>query len=348
LTHPEGTLLSPDYPKRYNHGLTCIWEITVEYGNNIEVTVNELDLEHNGDCQFDSLTFSNDKNFTNSIMKLCDSLHTPKVLTSNGHYLYVKFDSDDSNNGRGFNVSYRSVSSPCGGVMVGSKGIISTKDYPTHNYENNQICEWNIRTDPFHSIVFQLIAFDLESSENCSKDVLEIYDPVFKTLLWSGCGSEMPNQTVFLSKRNELNVILRTDDSVAAKGFKANFTDACGARIVVNDTGSITFSRSMEVYNCTWNFIAAEPTKKVTLTFTYVKIFIESEEGCFTKVSVFDGDSEEGALRTSFCGSKTPPAIVSNGNALTVKLNTSSLSFFSEFDIHYSVMDNGERFERMI
>lgn len=333
--------MSPDFPKRYTHGLICIWEINVEYGNNIEITINELDIEHNKDCEFDSLTFANDKNFSHIISKECSTIHEPKIITSSGHNLYVKFSSDDSNNGRGFNVSYRSILSPCGGKMVGSKGVISTKDYPSENYENNLICEWNIRTDPFHSIVFQFLAFDLESSENCSKDIVEIYDPVFKNLLWSGCGNEMPNQTFFQSKRNEINVILRTDDSGTAKGFKGNFSDACGARIVVNDSGSITFRRSMEVYNCTWNLLAADPTKKITLTFTFVKIFIEADDNCFSKIYVFEGDSEEGPVKTSFCGSKTPPALVSNGNALTVKLNTTSLNYYSEFDIHYSVMDNG-------
>lgn len=342
LNHPEGTLLSPNYPKRYDHELTCLWEISVEYGYSIEVTVNDLEMEHNKDCDFDSLTFSNDRNFTTSITKLCETQHTPKVYTSNSHKMYVRFTSDESTNGKGFNITYVSKLATCGGKFYGSKGNFSTKDYPNHNYENNQICEWNIKTDPTHSITFQLLDFDLESSPNCTKDVVEIFDPIFNKLLWSGCGGQMPNQSVFKSNRNELNVFLRTDESTNAKGFKANFSDSCGSRIVANNTGTLVFQRTIDDYNCTWTFISPDRSKKITLTFTYMKIFLETEDGCLSRIEVYDGDSDQGPLKKSFCGSKTPPSIISSGNALTVKMNTTSLSYLSEFDIHYSVLDNGK------
>ena len=30
LTHPSGSLTSPNYPRRYTNEITCIWEIEVE------------------------------------------------------------------------------------------------------------------------------------------------------------------------------------------------------------------------------------------------------------------------------------------------------------------------------
>lgn len=93
---------------------------------------------------------------------------------------------------------------------------------------------------------------------------------------------------------------------------------------------------------CIWTIIAADPMKKVVVTFTHTNLFVETSEGCLSNIKVFDGDSDAGSLKKSFCGSKTPPAFFSNGNALTLKMNTSSLSFASEFDIHYTVLDNGE------
>lgn len=99
--------------------------------------------------------------------------------------------------------------------------------------------------------------------------------------------------------------------------------------------------------DCVWTIIADDPAKKVVVTFTYSIIFLEGMDGCLSKIEVFDGDSDKGALKASFCGSKTPPAIYSNGNALTVKLNKTSLGLMSEFDIHYSVMDNGKPLENV-
>lgn len=344
LYHPQGELTSPGFPKKYKEELTCLWEINVEYGYKIELTLHELDLEYSQSCGYDFLEISSDPTFnTTSVAKMCISQHSPTTFTSDGHKLFVKFNSDDSNHGKGFNMTYRSVLGECGGKFSGNKGRISSPNYPTKNYDDNMNCEWNIKTDPSHTLTFQLMEFDLEDSLTCTKDRVEIFDPIFNTLLWMGCGSQMPNETIFKSNRNELNIRLITDGSTTAKGFIGNFTNNCGSRMTVNDSGEFVYRRSNENLVCVWSIIAADPSKKVMITFTYVNIFLETIDGCMSTVEVFDGDSDSAPLKTRFCGSKTPPAIFSNGNALTVKLNASSVSYIGEFDVHYSVMDNGEK-----
>lgn len=344
MYHPEGIITSPNYPKRYNHELTCLWEINVEYGYNIEVMIHDLELEHSTNCQFDYLQLSNDPKFNTSIITICESMSEPSIITSESHKLYMKFNSDDSTNGKGFNMSYRSVLSDCGGTFTGFQGFISTPKYPSHNYENKKNCEWNIRTDSAHSLTFQMIDFDLETSDNCTKDYVEIYDPVFNKQLWRGCGNQLPNDTIFSSQRNELNVRLVTDDTITAKGFKGIFSQRCGGRIITNDTGEIHYTLSYSYSDrsvCLWSIISEDPAKKVTVTFIYMNLYLmDSGDGCISKIEVFDGDNDQGAVKASFCGVKSPPAITSNGNALTVKLNSSYISALSEFDIHYTVMDN--------
>lgn len=335
-------LTSPNYPKKYDPELSCLWEITVEYGYVIELTVQDLDLERSPDCGYDSLSFSNVPNFNNSIMRLCQTQHEKTIVTSEGHKMFVKFEADESHNSKGFNLTYQQILADCGGTFSGSNGVIQTPKYPTQNYENKKMCEWNIKTDASHFITFTFGEFDLESSENCTKDFVEIYDPIFNKQLWKGCGSNLPNQTKFKSERNELVVRLVTDDSITAKGFTGNFSNSCGARIIANDSGEFQFRKIDENIECLWSIIAGDPTKKIMLTFTYSNIFVETSEGCLSRIEVFDGDSDKGSLKTTFCGSKSPPAIYSNGNAMTVKLNTSGLNYLTEFDMHYSVLDNGK------
>lgn len=341
LTHPVGTLTSPNYPQKYTPKITCIWEITVEYGYKVEITVHDIEMESSASCEYDSLMLSDDRSFNSSIGHICSSQATNQIFTSHGHKMFVKFDSDDSNNAKGFNLTYKSVSLNCGGRFVTSNGMIYTTGYPTHNYEDNLICDWSIMTDKSHSIVLQLLDFDLEDSNNCTKDFLEVFDPIYNKTLWKGCGSQLPNAT-FKSEQNAINVRLVTDDAINAKGFRANFSNSCGGRIVTKDTGDFEFRYTRDSTDCQWVIISEDPGKKIVLTFTYVNIFLETSEGCLSKVEVFEGESDTGPLKKTFCGAKTPPAIYSNGNALTVKLNTTSLSFISEFDIHYSVVDNGE------
>lgn len=321
--------------------MICQWEIEVEYGHLVELTIHEIEMEESQTCEYDYLALANDIALNKTIMKICKSQHEKQVVTSEGHKMFLRLETDDSHSSKGFNLTYRSVMGDCGGQFTGSGATIMTPNFPKQNYEDKKICEWNIKTDPSHSIVFQFLDFDLESSTNCTKDFVEIYDPIFSKQLWKGCGNQMPNQTKFRSERNELLVRLISDDSISAKGFKGNFSDDCGARIVTNDTGEFVYRRSNDQYECTWTITAGDPAKKVVVTFTYINIFFETNEGCLSKIEVFDGNSDKGPLKTKFCGSKAPPAIFSNGNALTVKLNVSSLSYLSEFDIHYSVLDNG-------
>lgn len=342
LTHPEGSLTSPNYPKRYDHELTCVWEINAEYGHSIVLTVHDFDMESSSTCEYDSLTVARDSMFNNTIRKICQSISSPTVITSDGHQVFVKFTSDESNNGKGFNITYKTVFSQCGGISVGSSGIISTPNYPTQNYEDNKVCEWNIKTDLSHSLVFQFTDFDIETSEDCSKDYVDVYDPIADVILTRECGSKIPPDNNYQSSRNELNIRLVTDNSITAKGFRGNFSVHCGAIITTNTSGEFQYRRISENYECTWTIKAGDLAKKVVLTFTYMNVFLEHVDGCLSKISVYEGEKISGSARAAFCGWKTPPAIYSYGNALTIHLNSSSLSYLSEFDIHYSVLDNGE------
>lgn len=328
--------------------MTCNWEISVEYGFNIQITIHDVEIEKSSTCEFDSLIIAHDKSFNSTVTKICESIRQPTVITVDGHQAFIKFESDESHNGKGFNITYESVISDCGGVLFATNGVIKTPSYPTKNYDFNKTCEWKIQTDNAHRLMFQLIDFDLEASTNCTKDALEIYDPFFKETLWRGCGSQMPNVTKFTSKRNELVVKLISDGTVNAKGFIGNFTVACGGRIVTNDSGEIIYRATGDVSDCYWSIIADDPAKHVTLTFTYSRIFIDFdfEAECFSRVHVYEGDLDSlGAQRATFCGSKVPPAIISSGNSLTVYLNTTSMSALSEFDVHYSVLDNGKEID---
>lgn len=62
-------------------------------------------------------------------------------------------------------------------------------------------------------------------------------------------------------------------------------------------------------------------------------------------LKIYDGTSLSSPLRGSYCGIKSPTAIVSNGQSLTVHLSSkyeySYLLRGINFAAHYSVYDNG-------
>lgn len=339
----SGTILSPNYPNQYPHNIICLWEIEVDYGYDIEITVNHLDIEGTVDCRYDYLMFATDRNFNQTIAKLCQTVHeSGYTYAASGHLIYMKFGTDGNDARVGFNVTYRQVVSSCGGKFVSQSGVISTRNYPKQNYEDNAICEWDIKTDISHSLTLQLLDFDLESSTDCKKDKLEIIDTAFNQTLWSGCGNLKPNETTFKSKRNELLVRLTSDDNINAKGFIANYTQSCGSRIIVTEPGLLKFRRTTNENSCVWRFISKDPTKKIRLTFTRARLLTSDISNCTMQVRVLDGDSITGPERLSFCTSKVPPAIISNGNALTVLFYTVYNIADLGLEASYSVLDNCE------
>lgn len=58
-------------------------------------------------------------------------------------------------------------------------------------------------------------------------------------------------------------VAMRTDNMITAKGFKAQYVRACGARIIVKDHGFLTpssgYTNIQDDTNCTWTLIAENP-----------------------------------------------------------------------------------------
>lgn len=76
----------------------------------IELTIWDLDIEASESCDYDSLSISLGPNATNNLAKLC-SKQENRTITGNGHKLYIRFEADASHSGRGFNASYRAISS---------------------------------------------------------------------------------------------------------------------------------------------------------------------------------------------------------------------------------------------
>lgn len=87
--------------------------------------------------------------------------------------MLVKFHSDMSYAGRGFNASYRTVPIKCGGKFTTPSGIIHSANYP-QNYPHNQNCEWLIEVDNNHVVNITFLDFDIEHSRNCTDDYVKV------------------------------------------------------------------------------------------------------------------------------------------------------------------------------
>lgn len=342
LTDTEGLLSIPSN-QRNDDELVCIWEIALEYGKRIEIMIVDIGFELSRNCAEGSVTYAYERDFVNPIGKFCSARDKNHVALTRGHQLFVKFEAHKNDHSRDLKIAYKSVESNCGGNFFGSEGVISSPGYPLKNYGNNQNCEWLLKTDESHTILLSFFDFMLESSDNCTKDFVEVLDPLVGKSLWKSCGTQFPNHSVIQSQRNEMVVRLATDGEISLKGFEAQYTTSCGSVIATSGSGKVHYRRDhrSKEDKCQWTITSEDLSKKVALTFTQIIIphFIDKAD---SKIEVFDGFSDTSPWRSSIWGSRTP-TIYSYGNALTIKLNFSRTFDSSEIEFYYSVLDNRKR-----
>ncbi|KAF7212586.1 CUB and sushi domain-containing protein 1 isoform X2 [Nothobranchius furzeri] len=102
FTAPSGTVLSPNYPEEYGNNLNCVWLIISEPGSRIHLFFSDFDLEP----QFDWLVVKDEGLSEPATFGTFSGKDVPSQIASNGHIMRLEFQSDHSNTGKGFNISY--------------------------------------------------------------------------------------------------------------------------------------------------------------------------------------------------------------------------------------------------
>ncbi|CAG9816798.1 unnamed protein product [Phaedon cochleariae] len=335
LKKNTGTIASPNYPDPYPTSVECEWLIEVDFGYSVEIEFHEVDVEKESSCQFDSVKVYNGMDSTYNLLSTICKQKKPTVITSTGNFMFVKFASDISYQGRGFTADYKTVETKCGGRFTAAEGSIFSPNYPK-NYNKNETCEYLIDVDEGHSIELKFKDLDLYKSENCSRNYVRMHDgptagyPVIETV----CGNETPNTTI-KSSFNNMFIEFRADSS--SKGFLAEYFKSCGSRITTQSSGFIE-AQDMEFNDnfqtCVWTIVSSDPTKHVSLTITHMHGLLYCDfEG--SAVKVYNGESTDSPLLASYCGSKVPPTLVSDGSALTIKID-SKMSFFATYSVYDS------------
>ncbi|XP_030381464.1 cubilin homolog [Scaptodrosophila lebanonensis] len=348
LKGERGDFQSPNYPGMYPNNMECYWIIHADQGKRIELTVFELDVEMSTNCSKDALIIANHATEYNVRERHCGSI--PKqLITSAGHRLYVRFISDSSHNGRGFNASYRIIESKCGGKMITKQGIIQSPQYPMP-YPINSNCEWTIEVSPHHTINFELEDISLETGHSCGWDYLEAFDLSADGIddsdgnrIFRIC--DVPENENMHSSSNLALVRFISDDSMQHRGFKLHYYESCGETRLIDETEFEYIDIARHVPSnetCVWKLIAADPTKRIIFTPTHVLLNpvaaakYPTEGDCMPNgVQVYEGTEATGRARLQYCNSH-PPAIISSGNALTISV---PFNLVSEFESHYMTMD---------
>lgn len=165
------------------------------------------------------------------------------------------------------------------------------------------------------------------------------------------------DQRIIRYNDNDLCVVLRTSNAQPMKGFKATFRQICGGLITVTQERQYIRSPnfphgSVNTRGCQWILQAPTPDEKVILTFTRM-IGIDSGSACdeshcenifcmmqlnylvtFTApgyLRVRDGSSADSPVVGTFCGSRLPRPIISQGDSLYLEQVGGAIAFQATF-----------------
>ncbi|XP_029345463.1 cubilin isoform X3 [Acyrthosiphon pisum] len=357
LNKLQGEFTSPEYPRFYSLSTTCEWNIIINKGYIVEITIEDLWFETSGSCLIDYLDIYNGyDDSAPELLRICHKQTSPITLTSSGNEVFVRFVSVNESQRKRFKATYRTIESKCGGMFTAPQGVIHTSNYP-QSYDAHSSCTWNIEIAETHLINLTFIDFSTQSSPKGNNDIVLVYDGnMHGKLLLNHSGNSIPPPVMSLSNKLLISFEVGKHE-FQAKGFKAIYSTACGAKLITNDSGIITnnpYFTNGELQNCIWTIISDIPQSKVTLTFTHIDIsnFVEdikrvemsniTERPCsndlfHTIFRILDGPDSDAPEITKFCKSNPiPPPIVSNGPAMRIEFTDNSGALDS-FTALYSV-----------
>uniref|UniRef100_A0A8C0RW72 Cubilin n=1 Tax=Canis lupus familiaris TaxID=9615 RepID=A0A8C0RW72_CANLF len=326
LSGTTGSFSSPGYPNTYPPNKECIWYITTAPGSSIQLTIHDFDVEYHARCNFDVLEVYGGPDFHSPrITQLCSqrSSENPMQVSSTGNELAIRFKTDSSINGRGFNASWQAVPGGCGRIFQAPNGEIHSPNYPSP-YRGNTDCSWVIRVERNHRILLNFTDFDLEPQDSC----ITAYDGLSSTTtrLASVCGRQQLTNPI-TSSGNSLFLRFQSGPSRQGRGFRAQFNQVCGGHILTNSFDTISSPLFPAKYpnnqNCSWVIQAQPPFNHITLSFDHFGL--ESSTTCTQDfLEILDGDYDDAPLRGRYCGTSMPHPITSFSSALTLRFVSDS------------------------
>ncbi|XP_045765857.1 tolloid-like protein 1 isoform X1 [Maniola jurtina] len=223
ITHPHGTIFSPNYPDTYPSRKDCVWQFSTTPGHRIKLIFNVFELEPHQECTYDHVTIYDGASADEKTLgRFCGS-KLPHPVVASQNQMYVVFKSDASVQRKGFLATY---STACGGYLAASETVqhlYSHARYGHDSYESRANCDWSIVAPLGQFVRLTFLTFELEPETNCDYDYVQVFGGLEGSAgdYGSFCGTKGPPEIV--STTEALLVKFRTDDSIVFKGFSASY-----------------------------------------------------------------------------------------------------------------------------
>uniref|UniRef100_F7D8H4 Cubilin n=1 Tax=Ornithorhynchus anatinus TaxID=9258 RepID=F7D8H4_ORNAN len=322
LTTSQGSFTSPNYPMPYYHQSECSWKLQASRGSPFELQFVDFHLQEHPNCSSDYLAvYDGPTTRARLLAKLCGD-QIPSPIRSSGDSLSLKLRTDEDQQGAGFLATYRQV---CQGVVIAnqSRGTLESIHFPLP-YPQNERCNWSIQAPAGNAVNYTFSTFDLEDSDNCLIDYVELYDGPNRIGRFCGRNAPPPGGTT----QARLHVLLHTDGVPSPnRGFQMQWSvHGCGGELS-GARGSLESPGYPDQYpastECIWH-ITTTPGSSILLTLQDFNV--EYHPNCnFDVLEVYGGPDFRSPRLAQLCfprARENPLRVSSTGNALTVRFKT--------------------------
>ncbi|CAH0721455.1 unnamed protein product, partial [Brenthis ino] len=335
----HGFIYSPGWPLNYEANRDCAWTITVPQGQQIMLNITNLELErpYNEKCDDYIAIWDGSTEKSDLIGQFCGYIKSKRIITT-ANNVHLKFHSDAYISRRGFKIEWDGTLTGCGGTLSGASGVISSPNYP-QNYNANAECFYRIVTSTGTRIRISFSVLDLERTQYCKDDYVEIFDGRDSNSVSFGKHCYLsPKLNNVETSSNHAFIKFRSDIFNTGKGFLLNYNTICNNN-VSGRYGAIESPGFPNKYpvdsDCLWT-ITVPKGNKINATFTHFDILNPqfsawppyrysmltlSLSGCFSSYLQFKELSEE-KYSDKQCGPTFPRSITTKSNSLQIRFVT--------------------------
>lgn len=342
----DGVITNDKYISHSNR--SCIWTIIAPRPDQkITLTFTHMSLPKkidsvsNRTCPSSFLRVFDGIDENSPIFNEYCGSYTPTIV-SHGNALTIELGTYSNLIEGQFSAHYTTLDNACGGTLTSEEGAIASPNYP-NPYPSNSDCEWILGTSPGNRVYLLFEAFDLDLSEDCTQDYVEVRENNGGgPLLGIYCGTNIPTNTTSASK---LYIKFRSDNMGSSRGFLIKYGFLHGNDITGKDSGEIASPLYPYQYagtgEYTWRIMVSRDA--ISVIISHLKIHTQGKV-CSNNLAIYDGYDEEAPLLDSLCGvlNDEEKSFKTTSNVVFIKLSLDDSNTGSLFLIRWSKSDGNE------
>ncbi|XP_010219070.1 PREDICTED: cubilin-like, partial [Tinamus guttatus] len=219
-----GYLKSPGWPGPHPNNMDCSIVLRAPVNHTISLFFHAFSLQDSIQCSHDFLEVRNGSEVRSPLLgRFCGNT-VPSPIFPKNHIVYLRFKSDASVAHDGYEITWTSSPSGCGGTLYGSTGSFASPSYPA-TYQNNTDCAWTITVPAGRAVTVNFDFISIDDPGDCSSNYLVLYSgpDASHPSIGPYCGMDT-NIAPFTATSHQVHIKFHAEYVTLPSGFQLSWT----------------------------------------------------------------------------------------------------------------------------